>query len=403
MNPVAHTHQRQASTDETSRTSGWTHRLPRVLIVAAIVLSLVYAAAGWYISGEIIDGLVSSPYVVEYDTAVMAVSGTSIELAPADEGTIEADRDAVMGIRWEGGYAQVGPATSWTDTIETRPFELLSGTPPRPGDDIVDFDSFAFPPDPTAIGITYETVTYPSELGELEAWLVPGNGATWIVAVHGRGSDRPDMLRLITSIADLRYPTLVVRIRNDIDSPSTDGSLLLAGQEEWRDVAAAVDYAVEHGAEDVILAAPSMGAALVLGYTLEQTDAPVRALILEAPVADFREIVALRSGEALPIGGVIGDSLLAVGRMVTWLRVGLDFDTVDYIDRAGDLDAPILLFHGTDDTTVPFQIGRSLADARPDLVEFHPIPDAAHVRAWNEDPDGYSQIVREFLDRIGRS
>jgi uncharacterized protein len=85
---------------------------------------------------------------------------------------------------------------------------------------------------------------------------------------------------------------------------------------------------------------------------------------------------------------------------MTWLRTGLDFDTVDYVDRAGELTAPMLVFHGTADTTIPFEIGESLAAARPDLVEFHPVEGCGHVRAWKEDPEAYAAHVRGFLERI---
>ncbi len=94
---------------------------------------------------------------------------------------------------------------------------------------------------------------------------------------------------------------------------------------------------------------------------------------------------------------------MASGRLFVSLRTGLDFDRVDYVERSEELDAPVLVFHGTDDPTVPVEIGQALADARPDLVELHVIDDAAHVRAWNEDPDGYRATVAEFLERIGRS
>ena len=116
-------------------------------------------------------------------------------------------------------------------------------------------------------------------------------------------------------------------------------------------------------------------------------------------VTDAEDVEA----DADAVGGVIGDSFLAVGRLFTWLRTGLDFDTVDYIERADALDVPILLFHGRLDEVAPFAIGEALAAARPDLVEFHPIDGGAHVRAWNEDPEAYGRIVEEFLNRIGRS
>jgi sporulation-control protein spo0M len=97
------------------------------------------------------------------------------------------------------------------------------------------------------------------------------------------------------------------------------------------------------------------------------TDDPrvVQEAILESPAADFHQLIAIRSGEALPIGWWIGDSMLAVGRMFVWMRTGLDFDEVDCVDRSDELNTPIPMMHGTDDTKVSFAVSQALADAGP--------------------------------------
>ncbi len=373
------------------------------LVVGGLLL-VGYAGIGWYVSGEIISsGLRTSPHVIVYDTDVVSVDADEITIRVPDEESIAFDRDAVMGLRWKGGYGRVGPVTAIDGDIETRPFSVIQGSLPAIGENIVDFDNFAYPNDPSVLGIEYEVVSYVTSLGEVEAWLFAGSSDTWIVAVHGNAADRTEYLRFVDSISSLGHPVLVIRYRNDPDSPTSGDSLILMGQEEHEDVAAAVDYALAEGASDVIVYGTSLGGALALGYALDESRGVIRGLILEAPAADLREIVRLRSGEALPIGGPIGDSFLAVGRLVVSLRTGLDFDTVDYVERAAELDMPILLFHGADDPKVPVEISENLAAARPDLVEFHSIPDAAHVRAWNEDPAVYTSTVTAFLERIGAS
>lgn len=391
----------EIETTGTSRGSRGRRMLIIALIIVGGLLVLIYAGVGWYVSGEILDAMTVTPYVVEYDTDVISVNDTEIVIGVSDETTVDDDRDAVMGLRWEGGYGQIGPAASFEAGVETRPFELIAGTPPPVGEDVADFDSFAYPNDPAVLGIDFETVSYETPLGDVEGWLFPGVEDNWIIAVHGRAADRTEYLRLVQAVSDRGYPILVIRYRNDPDSPATGDSLILMGQEEYPDVAAGVDFALDNGASGVVVYGASLGGAMTLSYALEEDRDVVRGLILEAPGADLREIVQLRSGEALPIKGFIGDSLLAAGRLVTTLRTGLDFDQVDYVERADGLSVPILLLHGADDTTVPIEIGQSLAAARPDLVEFHPIDDAAHVRAWNEDPDWYAQTVAEFLGRIG--
>jgi uncharacterized protein len=376
-------------------------RVARTALALLAVLALVFGGAGWYVSGQILDALrISPPVPVEHDTEVIALADGEITLDRPDETDLEADRDAVMGLSWEGGYGRIGPARSVAGGIEVRPFTLVDGTPPEPGRDRVDVDSFAFPPEPERAGIPYEVVTYPGPDGDLEAWLVPGDHPTWVVAVHGAGAGRHEFFRLVDATRDLGHPMLLITYRNDPGAPATDGSLVLNGQEEWPDVAAAVDHAVRSGASDVVVYGASMGAGLSLAYALEGDAASLRALILESPNADLRETVRLRSGEALPVGGFVGDAILGAGRAFTWLRSGLDFGAVDYVDRADELDVPVLVFHGALDPKIPFEVPSSLAAARPDLVEFHPLDAGAHVRAWNEGPEAYAATLRDFLGRV---
>jgi uncharacterized protein len=390
-------------------------RLAGALVAVALLVAVVALAVGWYVSGEIIAGLrVEPPGPVSHDTDVIAFDGELVTLRQPAEEVLDADRSAVLGLSWDGGYGQLGPAidadASSADasnagaTIEAgtelRPFTLVDGAPPAVASQVADVDSFAFPTDPARAGLDHEVVTYPGPLGDLQAWHFPGEGSTWLIGMHGLGADRHDLLRFVAATRELDLPTLVIRYRNDPDAPATDGTLILAGQQEWEDVAAAVIYAQARGATEVVLSGVSMGGALALGYALEGDPELVSGLILESPTADLREIVALRSGEALPVGGAVGDAILAIGRWVTTLRTGLDFGRVDYVERADELTMPVLLFHGTADPTVPVEVGRSLAGARPDLVEYHEVPGGEHVRAWNMDPDGYTATVSAFLERI---
>ena len=86
-------------------------------------------------------------------------------------------------------------------------------------------------------------------------------------------------------------------------------------------------------------------------------------------------------------------------QFATW-RNGIDWAKTDYLSSTEALAAPILLFHGDDDQTVPVSTSEALAEARPDLVTFRKLAGVDHVQGWNDDRELYGLQLREFLRRV---
>ena len=93
-------------------------------------------------------------------------------------------------------------------------------------------------------------------------------------------------------------------------------------------------------------------------------------------------------------------ALTEVAKGIAGLRYDLDWGDLDYVDRAGGLRSPILLFHQRGDPTVPVTISERLARARPDLVTFERFGGDGHVQSWNVDRPRYERALRAFLDRV---
>jgi len=268
----------------------------------------------------------------------------------------------------------------------------------------VGIDGFAFPSNPqTAFGLAYQQVTYTSDLGPTPAWRIAGSRPTWVLFVHGHNAPQREALRLLAPVAKDGFPALVLSYRNDPGAPASPDRLRHWGASEWRDVEAATAYALDHGATDVVLVGYSMGGALVASFLYESPlAATVRGVILDAPGLDLGAAVDYGArGRALPVLGLpVPVPLTAAAKAIAGVRYHLDWDGLDYTDRAARLTTPILLFHGTADPRIPIATSRALADARPDLVTFVPVDGAGHVKSWNLDRAGYEQTAHVFLQRV---
>src|SRR5690606_11555303 len=83
-----------------------------------------------------------------------------------------------------------------------------------------------------------------------------------------------------------------ISYRNDKIAARCPDPLFRYGATEWRDVEAAVDYAREHGAEQVILVGYSMGGAIVLSFLNQSPRAKaVSALVLDSPCLDLGAVI----------------------------------------------------------------------------------------------------------------
>jgi alpha-beta hydrolase superfamily lysophospholipase len=146
-----------------------------------------------------------------------------------------------------------------------------------------------------------------------------------------------------------------------------------------------------------------MGGAISLSFLENSTLADeVVAVVLDAPALKLGAMVDAEAADTnlplLPIS--VPMPLTAVAKAVAAFRFDVDWDAIDYLDRASELTVPILVFHGVEDETVPVELSRRFAEARPDLVELVEVAGADHVRSWNVDPEVYLAAVGQLLDEV---
>ncbi|HEY8914542.1 alpha/beta hydrolase family protein [Lacisediminihabitans sp.] len=257
---------------------------------------------------------------------------------------------------------------------------------------------------PAELGVPFENVEIATEFGPAPAWLVPAAepSTRWVIQVHGRAVRRAETIRAIPVFRDAGYTSLLISYRNDGEAPpSLDGRYGL-GDTEWRDVEAAIQYAVDHGATDVVLMGWSMGGATVLqAVTRSGLAGVVRGLVLDSPVVDW--VTALRfQGQLLRLPVPVRSGVISLigaewARRLTGQGAAIDIRRLDFVRRSDELDLPILLMHSDDDGFIPPTASRALAEARPDIVTFESFSGAHHTKLWNYDPPRWNAAIARWL------
>lgn len=305
------------------------------------------------------------------------------------------------------GHARVGEILSYTPDTVTR--QLLG----------VDLGSLEhaqrgrfsgwFYLSPADLEVPFEDVAIETDLGPAPAWLIPPATSTgdWMIGVHGRAVRRQETLRGVPVFREAGYTSLLISYRNDGDAPGTADNRYALGDTEWRDVEAAMRYAVDHGAERIVLMGWSMGGATVLqALTRSPLAERVVGVVLESPVVDW--VTALHyQGVAYRLPRVVRLGILALlsnrwSRVFTGQSAAIDLKRLDFVARARELDKPILLLHSDDDGFVPSTASRALAVARPDIVTFEEFTTARHTKLWNYDAERWTGAIRRWIARLPR-
>lgn len=302
-------------------------------------------------------------------------------------------------------YLKLGTVLAETDTAVTR--KLLTHID---GDARLDADA-AFSgwyfdrPEQLQLPFTNEVIG--TAIGPCPAWLFPAAEDTgrWVVQIHGRGSARSEALRAVPVFHDLGYTALAVSYRNDGEAPRSKQGTYTLGATEWRDVDAAVAFAIRRGAREIILMGWSMGGQIALQLDLNSAHREkIVGLILESPAIDWSEVLRYQAGLLHVPKPVISFALGALssdwGAPVRGPGERIPLDRLDIVSRAHELRHPILVLHSDEDGFVPSGGSHALALARPDLVTLEVFNTARHTKLWNYDQERWSHAITDWVEAL---
>lgn len=263
-------------------------------------------------------------------------------------------------------------------------------------------------PTPDPLGLPYRDMRIPVENGLAPAWQFPpsdasaGDSGTWAIHVHGLGGKKSGALRGVPAADRLGYTSLVVSFRNDGEAPASADGRYHLGQSEWRDVDAAVSYALDQGAQQIVLFGWSLGGTIALQLTLESEFRDrVVGLVLDAPVIDWTSTLMANARSSRLPGWIaaLGLRILESPRLcwIAGLVTALNLRALDGVARADELRLPVLVIHSERDRSTPFAVSRQFVDRRPDLATLVTFPSVEHTQEWNADPEGWDAAVFGWL------
>ncbi|MGH4027356.1 alpha/beta hydrolase family protein [Actinomycetota bacterium Odt1-20B] len=361
-------------------------------VTATLAATAAAVVAGRYASDAALKAPAGRPLPTEPRLTVHGTAAGRITLTRA----LASLRPGTYGLSGDGSHAVVGPvldAAPHEASAVVRRLERVTHGSLEAGDRAWLTPQVYIGNPRDALGLDHADVDIDGELGALPAWFVPAVRDTWVIAVHGLGTTRELPMNIMEFLHQQQFPVLSLAYRGDLGAPRSPDGLGHLGETEWRDLDAAIRYAVRHGAERVVLHGWSTGATMALHAAAHSALRDrISGLVLDSPVLNWETTLrALATARRTP------GPLLPLAVRAAQGRTGLRGDRILEAADPAVLKVPTLVVHGPDDTVAPWGLSRELAHKRAELVTLHQVPDAPHGAMWNADPEGYEEALRRFL------
>jgi dipeptidyl aminopeptidase/acylaminoacyl peptidase len=221
----------------------------------------------------------------------------------------------------------------------------------------------------------------------LRGWQAPGAKGT-VVFVHGWMGNRVQLVREAAMVARHGYGVLLYDSRG---SGMSDGDLSTWGDEERRDVTAALDYLdgrPDVDSQRIALMGFSVGGSTVT--LVAAADPRVRAVVVVSTWTSLEDEVHHAFDRYGPLASV--PALWTLGR-------SMDVDAVRPVDRIAAVHPrPLLMIAGDSDDDTPLVAAERLFAAAGEPKELWIVPGANHGQVATVAPAAYEARVVAFLD-----
>lgn len=375
---------------------------PTVTTLAALAALAVPVASLAFLGRKIVMPKMSSEMDISIDALANRITLpiTPLTIASGDH-----------GVWFPTSHARIGTIVARSDDAKSvvREIVKMSGTPLETGSLRGRWSGHAIGHPDHINDTLVDDIVLKTPHGDAPAWVVrpddSESGKTWAVHVHGIRTTRYSALRSVPVAVSMGMTSVIPSYWGDQENITRGVEPCYLGQREWKDVETALDYAVENGAENIVLFGWSMGAMISLLLTERSRHRDrIKGLVLVSPATDSTATLTVAGRNAgLPaqIAGVV-PWILSVGLLarLSGLDEAIDYKDVDWT-QPERLKVPALLIHSDGDTDVPAELTRQFAARNPNFTSTEIFDAVPHQLEWNTEPEKFEKTVLAWAGRIG--
>lgn len=189
--------------------------------------------------------------------------------------------------------------------------------------------------------------------------------------------------------------TLVVDQRA---SGKSGGTTICFGIKEKYDCLEWIKYAINRfGDIPIMLTGVSMGGATVLMASELDLPKNVKCIVSDCPYTSPYEIIASEC-KKIHIPSKIAMPFVCLGARI-FGNLKLSGEGAEKAVR--NAKVPILLVHGEEDDFVPFEMGKRIYEANPEMITFEAFPNAAHGISFIVDTERYEKLYYSLYEKYG--
>jgi uncharacterized protein len=230
--------------------------------------------------------------------------------------------------------------------------------------------------------VAYAVASSSSAQDQIQIWWLPhaNPNAPTLLYLHGTFRNLYQNIQKINALREAGFSVLAVDYRGWGDSTPlvpSEASIYADANIAWAEL---VKRQANPNRRVIYGHSMGGGVAVELAYT-KRAGVDYGALILESTFTRWPDVGAANG---------------ALGTVLSWFSS----QRFASIDKIANVDAPILMLHGTADNTVPVSLGRRLFAAAPKGAQMIEIEGGSHSNIQREAPAVYQQAMRTLISKL---